>query len=149
MNKDYPSITVEAETVRQEIPVKLPSELLSEKTNHSNRRVVVEIAAISLPLEKLHEGFYVGQILSLLQDLHFQETLPTTILFLNHAVTLLNKKEILSALEGLGKQKVEILISKTALEYYQLTTGLPENFRIVSNHEINSVLLAADLIVPY
>lgn len=150
MKKDSQTIAVQSEEITiQEIPVKLPQICYIDKNGASAKRVVIQISNFQFTRQTVQDLFRSKQIIALLKDINYQEILPSAIVFLDQAVKLLEISELIEILNKLSEQKIEIYVSKVALEEFQIEKKPLRNFLVATYHEINAVLLAADLIVPY
>lgn len=119
--------------------------VFSASDEKSEKNIVVLFSNLRKNLER---DFLLAYYEQILHDFLFQETLPKTIIFMYDALQTLQSEAILQSLSALSEQNISILICKKSLEYLQIV--IEEEFlHHASIHEINTVLLNADLLIEY
>lgn len=123
------------------------SSILLEK-GRPKRQVVIVLSSLD-PADK-DSQLRRENLISLVQDLPRQESLPGWLIFRNETVKLLTEDSpILGSLVSLSDQGTLILACQNSLSRLDLASDLASFIKQADSHEINSCLLAADLVISY
>ncbi|NLJ94795.1 MAG: hypothetical protein GX326_04825 [Clostridiaceae bacterium] len=123
----------------------IQSELI-ETNNNQEKNIVLLVNKIAVD----HDLRIKTQTVKLINNLNYQEILPSKIIFINDAVLLTVKgSEIESTLKFLHQNNVEIGVSKESISLYLNEEELTEVGVKLTEHQINSSLLSADLVITY
>ena len=119
---------------------------LIETNNNQEKNIVLLVNKIAAD----HDQRIKTQTIKLINNLTYQEILPSKIIFINDAVLLTVKgSEIESTLKFLHQNKVEIGVSKESILLYLDEEELIEAGVKFTEHQINSSLFDADLVITY
>lgn len=115
------------------------------EVNHNSGNIVLAIAGLSMGDGDTELGKQL--MLDLINDLPRQDNLPQTIVFYNAAVNLAcEDSEIISSLQFLEAQEIDILVCKKSLDYFKLKQSLSVG-KPATIQEINSCFLNADYLI--